>query len=269
MSNGTAQPGPAPKLPILGTIFAAYGFAFRNAGPLLRAAVVPFAVTLIADLRLLWAAHEQSMMVSARLFWFLLPFVATIPFATQCHRYVLDTTPANRPRFGFPWSRRETSFMLHAMGLFGLMLLLNAISFPLLMRLIPAAPGASGIGAIGIVLYALVFVLTIYILARFALVLPAAAIGRRLSWAVSWRRAADHGVGLALIIVLAPIPWLVPSVLHMIIGPDATEIGRFLVTTAVIEACGLISTAIVMIALAAAYRWIMGETGAAVPAAGA
>jgi len=261
MSNGTAPPGPAPKLPVLGTIFVAYGFAFRNAGPLLRAAAVPFAVTLIADLRLLWAAHEQSMMVSARLFWFLLPFVATIPFATQCHRYVLETTPANRPRFGFPWSQRETLFMLNAMGLFGLMLLLNAIGIPLLARLVPTASGSSTLGAVGIVLYALVFMLTIYVVARFALVLPAAAIGRNLSWSGAWRRAAAHGVGLALIIVLAPIPWLVPSVIHMVFGPDAAEVERFLVTTAVVEACGLASTAIVMIALAAAYRWIVGAPG--------
>ncbi|HVO16262.1 MAG TPA: hypothetical protein VMV26_13670 [Alphaproteobacteria bacterium] len=258
MSNGAAPPTRPTRLPVLGTIVLAYGFAFRNAGPLLRAAVVPFAVTLIADLRLLWAIHEHSMAPLARLLWFFLPFVATVPFAAQCQRYVLDTTPANRPRFGFPWSRRETAFMLHAMGLFGLALLLNAIGFPLVMRLVP---GSGGTGPIGIVLYALFFVLTVYIVARFTLVLPAAALGRALSWGVAWRRAADHGVGLALILVLAPLPWLVPSAIQLVAGPDATEIGRFLVTTAVVEACGLASTAIAMIALAAAYRWIMGAAG--------
>jgi hypothetical protein len=269
MSNGAAQPGPTRRLPIFGTIAVAYRFAFRHAGPLARAAAVPLVVTLITDLRLLWAAHEQSMMTSARLFWFLLPFVATIPFATQCHRYVLDTTPANRPRFGFPWSRRETSFMLNALGLLGVMFLVNAIALPFVTRLAPGGAGAAAADPLGIVMVALVFVLTIYIVSRFSLVLPAAAIGRPLNWAMAWRRAAAHGTSLGIVTVLAPLPWLVPAVLHMIAGPDATEIGPFLVTTAIIEACGLVSTAIVMIALAAAYRWIMDGTGALAPADGA
>ena len=268
MSNGAAQPGPTRRLPIFGTIAVAYRFAFRHAGPLARAAAVPLVVTLITDLRLLWAAHEQSMMTSARLFWFLLPFVATIPFATQCHRYVLDTTPVNRPRFGFPWSRRETSFTLNALGLLGVMFLVNAIALPFLEQLMPGS-GLPADNPLGIVMVALVFVLTIYIVARFSLVLPAAAIGRPLNWAMAWRRAADHGASLGMVTVLAPLPWLVPAVLHMIAGPDATEIERFLITTAVIEACGLVSTAIVMIALAAAYRWIMDGTGALAPADGA
>jgi hypothetical protein len=265
MTNGTAQPGPAPRLPLLGTIAHAYRFAFRHAGPLAQAAAVPFVVTLVADLRLLWAAHEQSMMTSARLFWFLLPFVATIPFATQCHRYFLDPTPANRPRFGFPWSRRETSFMLNALGLLGVMFLVNVIALPFVDRLVPGGSGASADNPLGIVAVALVFVLTIYVVSRFSLVLPAAAIGRPISWTTAWRRAADHGTSLGMITVLAPLPWLMPAVLHMIAGPDATEIGPFLVTTAVIEACGLVSTAIVMIAIAAAYRWIMDGTGALAP----
>jgi hypothetical protein len=266
MTNGAAHPGPTRRLPVFGTIAVAYRFAFRQAGPLARAAAVPIVVTLIADLRLLWAAHEQSMMTSARLFWFLLPFVATIPFATQCHRYFLETTSGNRPRFGFPWSRRETSFMLNALGLLGVMFLVNAIALPFVDRLVPGGSGTSADNPLGIVMVALVFVLTIYVVSRFSLVLPAAAIGRPLNWAMAWRRAADHGASLGMITVLAPLPWLVPAVLHMIAGPDATEIGSFLVTTAIIEACGLISTAIVMIALAAAYRWIMDGTGAVAPA---
>lgn len=264
MGNGAAPPARPPRLPVLGTIFLAYGFAFRNVGPLLSAAIVPLAVTLIADLRLLWAVHEQAMAPLARVLWFFLPFVATIPFAAQCQRYVLDTTPANRPRFGFPWSRRETAFLVHAMGLFGLIMLLNAIGIPLVTRLVPDAAGT-----IGIALYAVFFVLTLYIVARFTLVLPAAALGRALSWGAAWRRAADHGVGLTLILVLAPLPWLVPSAIHLIAGPDATEIGRFLVTTAVVEACGLASTAVTVIALAAAYRWIMGAAGLPPARAGA
>jgi hypothetical protein len=258
MSNGAASPSRPPRLPVLGTLFLAYGFAFRNVGPLLRAAAVPFAVTLIADLRLLWAIHEQAMTPLARVLWFILPFAATIPFAVQCQRYVLDTTPANRPRFGFPWSRRETAFMVHAMGLFGLVMLLNAIGIPLVTRLVPASIGT---GPIGIAVYALFFVLTFYVVARFTLVLPAAALGRALSWGAAWRRAAEHGVGLALILVLAPLPWLVPSAIHLFAGPDASQISRFLVTTVVVEACGLASTALTMIALAAAYRWIMGAAG--------
>jgi hypothetical protein len=267
MTNGTALQGPKRKLPIVGTIVTAYWFCFRHVGPLARAAAVPFIVTLIADLRLLWAAHEQHMMYSARLFWFLLPFIATIPFATQCHRYFLEATPASRPRFGFPWSRRETSFMLHAMGLFGLMFLLNALFVPLAARFM-VGPGSTVTYAIGLAVAALLFAVTVYIAARFALVLPAAAIGRNLNWAAAWQRATGHGVGLALIVFLAPLPWLIPSAVHMVMGPDATEIWRFVITTAIIEACGLVSTATSMIALAAAYRWIVAGTGA-LPAAGA
>jgi hypothetical protein len=265
MTNGTTQPAPARKLPIFGTIVVAYGFFFRNFGPLARAAAVPFAVTLIADLRLLWAAHEQTMMYSARLVWFLLPFVATIPFATQCHRYFLEAPPGNRPRFGFPWSRRETLFTLNALGLFGVMLLVNAIILPYVDRIVPGSPDSPAGGPIGIGLIVVVFVLTIYIVSRLSLILPAAAIGRPLGWADGWRRAAGHGVGLALIATLAPLPWLIPAAIHMVAGPDATELVSFLLVTTIIEACGLISTAIMMISLAAAYRWIMGNNGTLVP----
>ena len=83
------------------------------------------------------------------------------------------------------------------------------------------------------------------------------------------RVAADHGTGLALIVVLAPLPWLIPSAIHMVAGPEATDFWRFVITTAVIEACGLVSTVTVMAALAAAYRWIMPESGAVVTASGA
>jgi hypothetical protein len=254
MSNGTTPTAGPPKLPVIGTIVAAYRFVFRHFRPLALAAVVPFAVALITDLRWLWAAREQSMTVSAQLVWMLLPFVATIPLAAQCQRYFLDAAPANRPRLGFPWSRRETAFLLHSLGLFGLMLVLNAIIIPMVAGL---APNES---ALGIVLAALAFVLTVYIIARFTLVLPAAAVGRRMSWGEAWRRAADHAVGLALIIVLAPLPWLVPSAIQMIAGPKAAQFWPYLATTAAIEACGLISTVTVLVALAAAYRWITGDT---------
>jgi hypothetical protein len=268
MTNGTASPA-SPKLPVIGTIFVAYAFIFRNFGPLARAAVVPFVVTMIADLRLLWAEHERYMMFSAQLLWLLLPFIATIPLATQCQRYFLDATPASRPRFGFPWSRRENAFLLHSLGLFGLMLVLNAITIPIAVGLAPAGPASSAGGTIGIVLAALAFFLTIYILARFTLVLPAAAVGRALSWGSAWRVAAHHGTGLALVVVLTPLPWLIPSALHMVAGPEAAEFWRFVITTAVIEACGLVSTVTVMAALAAAYRWIVPESGAVVAANGA
>ena len=266
MTNGSAQPGTTPKLPVIGTIVAAYAFVFRNFRPLARAAVVPFVVAIVADLRLLWAEHEQYMMLSAQLLWLLLPFVATVPLATQCQRYFLDPTPANRPRFGFPWSRRENAFLLHSLGLFGLMLVLNAITIPIAVGLAPAGPASPAAGSIGVVLAALAFFLTVYILSRVTLVLPAAAAGRPLSWGAAWRVAARHGTGLALIVVLTPLPWLVPSAVHLVAGPEATEFWRFVMTTAAFEACGLVSTVTVMAALAAAYRWIMPESGAMIPA---
>ena len=249
----------------MGTIAAAYGFAIRNAGPLARAAAVPFLVTLFADLRLLLAMHAQDMTGLARLFWFLLPFLATIPFATQCHRYFLDPTPANRPRFGFPWSRRETIFMLHALGLFGVMFLLNLVALPIVSALAPGDGGTPAIGGVQALLLALVFMLTIYVVARFSLVLPAAAIGRQFGWADAWRRASGHGAALGVVTVLAPLPWLVPALLHMVAGPDTSQTAAFIVVTAVIEACGLVSTAIVMLALAAAYRWIVQGSGTTTP----
>jgi hypothetical protein len=199
--------------------------------------------------------------VLARLLWFLLPFAATIPFATQCHRYFLDPTPANQPRLGFPWSRRETAFMLNALGLFGLMFLLNAIALPFVGQLAPGDAGAAAGSGIQVVLLALVLLLTIYVVARFSLVLPSAAIGRPLRWRESWRHAEGHGAALALITILAPLPWLVPALVHILAGPDVSDIAGFLLVTAVIEACGLVSTAVMMIALAAAYQWIMPRSG--------
>lgn len=268
MSNGASSPGQAPKLPVIGTIIVAYRFVFRHAGPFLAAAVIPFIVAMATDLRGLLAARENGMPYLAELLWWILPSIAVIPFSTQCQRYFLDPTPANRPRFGFPWSRRETLFALHAMGLFVLMMVLSIFTLPVT-NLLPAGTASSARGALGIVFTAVIFILMIYIVARLMLVLPAAAIGRPLSWLEAWRRASDHGVGLALIIFLTPLPWLVPSVISLIAGPETAEFWRFLVTTAIIEACSLASIATVLVALAAAYRWIMGGSGTVTPAADA
>ena len=268
MSNGSGQPGPAQRLPIIGTIVVAYGFTFRHARPILAAAVVPFVVAMLTNLRGLLAQREEGMTHAAELLWWILPIIAVTPFATQCQRFFLDPEPANRPRFGFPWSRRETQFLLHLVGLFALMIGLNTIALPLV-GFLPSESAASARGTLGIVVIAAVLVLTIYLVARMMLILPAAAIGLPLAWSESWRRTAGHGASLSIIIVLVPLPWLIPSAVDLIAGPQAVQLWRYLAMTALIEACSLISTAVMMVALAAAYRWIMGSTGAVTPAGGA
>jgi hypothetical protein len=249
-------------------IGAAFEHVFTNLKPLARAAAVPLAVMLAGTLRAELAEQEGHIETYAALLWWIIQFAAIVPFQTQVYRFAVGGDADSTPRFGWPWTMRETRFVVNATGL----IILNAAALGLALvvaaGLGATAPDSSGgRTAASLVLVGLpVAILMLYINARLGLVLAAASVGRSTRWRDIWQATSGNGWRIVWIMIVATMPWVLLSglVQGLTASTDSLLVLAFLgVAAAVIS---LFAIALPATALGLAYRRLVVGAGPAPPA---
>lgn len=171
-------------------LFGAFYTVFRYRGHLARALLLPFVVLVAVEATAFW---ELPILVE----WALLPLVWAIYaiFAITTHRVVL-LGAESVPKWGVTsWSKRETYFILHLMGI-GLVL------FPL--ALLSVIPVIGSIAAIAIYLW---------LLSRLSLVFPGIAIDKGVTFKLSWKLTENYQIPVFLVILVPPILFSIPALL--------------------------------------------------------
>lgn len=171
-------------------LFGAFYTVYSYRGHLARALLVPFAFLVAVETSAFWD-------IPALVDWMLYPVAWAIYaiIAITTHRVVL-LGPESVPKWGIKsWSRRETYFILHAVGI-GLILL------PL--ALLGAIPIIGSIAAVAIYLW---------LLGRLSLAFPGIAIDKGVTFKLSWELTANHQIPMVLVILVPPILLGIPTLL--------------------------------------------------------
>ncbi len=127
--------------------------------------------------------------------WILYPFAWAIYaiFSIATHRMVL-LGPESVPKWGITsWSKRETYFILHAVGI-GLLL------FPLAL-----------LGMIPIIGSVVAVTIYLWLLGRLSLVFPGIAIDKGVTFKLSWDLTANYQISILLVILVPPLILAIPT----------------------------------------------------------
>lgn len=171
-------------------VFGAFYMVNNYKERLCTALAIPFSIyVLIEACALLDLEPAITWLLST------IAIVAQAIFAITTHRIVL-LGPDSVPKWGITsWSKRETYFILHIIGL-GLMMI------PIgLVGIIPV------VGAIA------ALVLICWLLGRFSLVFPGIAVDKGVSFKLSWELTENHQLAMFLVVVIFPIMLGIPTVL--------------------------------------------------------
>ena len=204
-------------------ILAAVGLMYENRSTLGRALFVPFVLYLLLDVArslepgipLLYAIAAVSIAVQA-------------VFAITTHR-VLLLGRRSVPKWGLNrWSRRETVFVVHLLGLVLVVLPINVLIF---------IPGVGGI---------LTVLLYCWVVGRLSLVFPAIAIDQKVSFRYSWQLTARHQLLMFFVVAIYPLLLSLPARLVGLLPESTLMVG-------VLSTCAML---FIIAALSVAYRVI-------------
>src|SRR5262245_8365043 len=294
-SSMTALAAPASlKLPVWHTVRACYATVARNLGQLVRISWLWLLIMLpvYAAINWMdWALREASGVLSPGdlIAVIELPFLASI--AVAWHRLILREERVTAPAY----LRLDGMVWLYALYSLLLMILVAAPSVPLLIRI--AHDGALGgpvtLGgpvavmqganrdlvasfAFVVAVQAIVILLSVMVavlVPRLSLVLPALAVGERLSPVQSWRMTRGNTLRLALATLLCTLPAYLLVVLVLLAFSwdwnDGLEDRVPFVAAGLIMSVGFAVLAILAVTLLSlTYRFFAGqrEASAAPPA---
>ena len=206
---------------------AAIGYVILYKRPLAKALLVPFVLFMLLDVTELF---EPNLLVS--IVTGVLALMVQTVFAITTHRMIL-LGPNSVPEWGlFKWSKRETFFALHVIGL-GLTMVPIA-----LLGLIPIVGLAIAIGTM------------CWVFARLSLVFPAIAIDQGVSFKLSWDLTKNRQLLMFLVVVVFPLALMIPANLLSFL-PYSFLLTSLLATFA---------TVFMVAALSVSYRLIYRET---------
>jgi hypothetical protein len=157
---------------------------------LLKALAIPFVIFLLIDAAKLLDIHPA-------LEWLLAALGIGIQaiFAITTHRVVL-LGPGSVSTWGITsWSKRETFFVLHVIGLGLLMIPIALVGF------IPV------FGAL------VALVLICWITGRLSLVFPGIAVDKGVSFKLSWEMTENHQMLMILVVILFPMLLAIPAII--------------------------------------------------------
>ncbi len=283
--SSTPPPAAVRNVPVGETIRAAYGAVFGSLGLLLKAAALPFLLSIVV-LFLAVMAGDNAVLS------FVLTVVGFVPytlFGVAWHRLTL-LGPGRGAPVAFPaWRRRHWRFLGYVVAVTGLFYLLAA---PIL---------ALGIGGQGTVIegprlllmIAMVLVGIVglpYVLVRLSFVFPAVAVDENYTLKEAWVHTRGQGFRLLATLILTALPmlivvWLVGSLLGSLVLPEiAVEGGAgspeealrqalsenaatFALAQLVLAVLNYIVMALVVSAISIAFRlctgWVPTATGGA------
>jgi hypothetical protein len=194
-----------------------------------RALLLPFAALIVLGI----IESALGGKGAAALVWLLkVPIYAV--FAIVTHRIVLlgqDSVPA----WGIGrWTRRETLFALHMLGM--------------VLCIIPALVLGAGLGALSVWVGLFVaFAGSIWVFSRLSLVFPALAVDKGVSFGLSWDLTERHQWPMVVVCVVYP----------MLLGIPAIALSRLPnVVVAIPEILDTLLTVFTVAALSLAYREI-------------
>lgn len=232
------------KLPILSTIFGAYGAVLGNIGTLIRAFMLPMLVLVVLKTIQDELAVNQFITL---VFWFLnLPFATLIAMA--CHRVVLLGPDSLNNPWSLYWTSRETSFFIN-MIILGVLMLLASWVFGVVFLMSPETPFGFSTPWLGV---ALTYVAVTYLQGRFGMILPSTALGKNMFLSKSWYLTAGNGPRIT-IVLLAPVAILF-GVMRML-EPALLSLPT-IVSVVIVLFVFVISFAVEIAALSLSYRFL-------------
>jgi len=171
-------------------ILESFSVIFENKVTLSKALAIPFVIYLAIEVCVYFDIPEILSWVLAALAWVIYAIIAI-----TTHRVVL-LGPSSVPKWGITsWSKRETYFMLHVLGI-GAM-----------------AMGVSLLGIIPIIGAIVALVVVFWLLPRFSLVFPGIAVDKGVSFKLSWELTQDYQLHMFLIVIVLPILLGIPTLL--------------------------------------------------------
>jgi len=209
---------------------AAIGYVIEYKRPLSKALLIPFVLYMVLDAAEL---SEHNLLTGIAL-WGLAVIVQTI-FAITTHRVIL-LGPKSIPTWGlFKWTKRESFFALHAIGLSLMMIPAAVLGF---------IPFLGGVAALGLICW---------LFGRMSLVFPAIAIDQGVSFKLSWELTESHQMLMFLVIIVFPAVLLIPAYLLSFLPYT------FIATSIVISFLTTLSTIFTVAALSVSYKLICEE----------
>ena len=278
--NQSAAPPPQPvrELPIAETISEAYKSVFENFGMWLRIMLGPAILSVpIAVFGQMMIADEQAMleeqglegpeattaMMSAAwpelLLANLISFVPYVLFAVAWHRFLLlGEKPGSALAPLFP-SLRHVRFYLYTLLLVLVIGVAAALVGTVGALVAALLSGAAGANVLQAPLFLLLFMLTLYVTARLQFTFPALAVDEHYGFGDSWRNTRGQGWRFLLALSCCFVPPLFFSLIMTLILGGATSFSiLFFVNAFILAAIGLLTTAIVISAISAAFRTCTG-----------
>jgi len=239
------MPPQAPPLPLADIVEQAFRLAWERRGDFVRALALP-ALAIMAIRIGSWLAGDMT----GGLGWaaWAAHGAAWVLFAVACHRLVLlDLRGDDVPRVP-GWGRQQTIFAMAAV------LICASVMVGTMAAMIPVTVV---IGSMSQPLFDTIVnpfgqVLGVYMFARMAPVLPAAAIGGRVNLPEMWRKTKGNGWRLAF--VVGVLPWALAYLSNALAG---TAPG--IATAVAFTAFSVVLMAVEISALSIAYRFLTAE----------
>ncbi|BBI98548.1 hypothetical protein FGKAn22_02410 [Ferrigenium kumadai] len=232
------------KLPFLKVIISSLYFSWTNKAELLRAIALPTLVLVV-----IWAVANVFLdkLAGGGIWVVVLAFGFGFSFfAVTCHRLILVES---RDRYRFFKDRpgyRELMFLGWVVAIYFIVTILKA-PFVVAAGTILGETAVTGQGEIVGWVKEIASIPALYVLARFSLIFPAAAIDNSVTMRWAWQRTKGNGWRIFLVVGL--FPWLIESAIGLLLRQDASTVEWVLL--AIFAYIGL---AVGIIALSFTYR---------------
>jgi hypothetical protein len=241
------------KLSVASVVLGAIMIPWWNRRRFFSALLVPGG--LIASLQVAWSVYPVDLPRWAAWAVWGLNILFYVVFAVVCHRVVL--LAVGREHRAIKWTKRETQFIVFSVGIWLLSvaagwLVLFVVATPTLnifANLVSdetVRPVAHGMTVAGKVIGA-------YVMGRLALVLPAAALDRRLTLADSWAATRENGWRLA--IVVGALPWVLDALTSFAYREDSG-----IIESAALAVLCVVTLTVEITALSLSYKQLVPQS---------
>ena len=282
------------KLPIGATFAESHSLVFNNLDLLLKAAAIPYLMTVVLALSSLMALPNPGLVFLATILFFV-PYTL---FGVAWHRLILLGPGVSPPRIAPNWRRQHWRFFGYALAVtvISYVLWLGATILSVLFIIPLGAAGmfasetsalyvfgiAAAIGGIGFA----------YLMIRFSFVFPAVAVGETYRLRHAWTHSRGQGFRLIGMLILTALPitlvaWLLQYVLGLLMFENTNllmTMGEFQDVAAIREFAvenfvpiaifygisnvpGYLLMAVIVSAISIAFRtctgWVPAEAGGA------